>query len=667
MWPSFLNMLSWWQWTILAAIPPAIVLLYFLKLKRKPIEVPSTYLWHKSIEDLHVNTIWQRLRRNLLLLLQLLVLLLVILAVLNPSWWGEQLVGDRFIFLVDNSASMQATDVEPTRLDEAKHQTLGLIDKMKPGDVGMVISFADAARVEQIFTTNRDKLKQAVKGIEPTDRATVLLEALKVAAGLANPGRSSEDASDYQVAEALPADVYIVSDGKFGAVEGFSLGNLRPVFIPVGETGARNVAVAAFDVARSETQQDLLHAFARLENYGPEPAAVTAQLLLDGNEVALAEDTIAPGEASGVSFPLEATEEGILQLVVSDKDDFPLDDVAYLVLSPPRRSRVLLVTAGNEPLELALQTDSAMELAELEVEPPSYLDGQKYQKAAVAGTWDLVIYDRCRPKSMPRANTLMLGAIPPESGWAAEEKQDAPQIIDVDAAHPLMQWIDLGDVLVVEATPLKPPAGATPLIDSDVGTLAAVAPREGYEDAVLGFVLIGETVGEGGTAERYVGTNWMTKQSFPVFVYNLFTYLGGAGGRTAVAPVLPGEIVALDRLDPGAEITVVSPDGRSTAGRADEVGTFAFSDTGELGVYDVMMGKSTLRRFAVNLFHPRESDIPLIDDPKKNVPSIRIGYVEVAGQRQTEQSRREIWRELLLVGLLVLAVEWYIYGRRVAA
>ena len=71
------NMLSWWQWVILAAVPPAIVALYFLKLKRRPLEVPSTYLWHKSIEDLHVNTIWQRLRRNLLLLLQLLLILLV--------------------------------------------------------------------------------------------------------------------------------------------------------------------------------------------------------------------------------------------------------------------------------------------------------------------------------------------------------------------------------------------------------------------------------------------------------------------------------------------------------------------------------------------------------------------------------------------------------------
>ena len=60
-------MLSWWQWALLAAVPPAIVLLYFLKLQpHSRCEVPSTYLWRKSIEDLHVNSIWQRLRPSLL-------------------------------------------------------------------------------------------------------------------------------------------------------------------------------------------------------------------------------------------------------------------------------------------------------------------------------------------------------------------------------------------------------------------------------------------------------------------------------------------------------------------------------------------------------------------------------------------------------------------------
>src|SRR3972149_9601088 len=122
MFPSLTNMLTWWQWLILAAVPPAIVALYFLKLKRRPVVVPSTYLWHKSIEDLHVNTIWQRLKRNILLLLQLLLIFLLMGALLRPSWQGTKLEGNRFVFLVDNSASMSATDIDPTRLANAKQQ-----------------------------------------------------------------------------------------------------------------------------------------------------------------------------------------------------------------------------------------------------------------------------------------------------------------------------------------------------------------------------------------------------------------------------------------------------------------------------------------------------------------------------------------------------------------
>ena len=66
MWPEWTSMLSGWQWAALGAVPPVLVALYFLKLKRQPLEVPSTYLWLKSVEDLHVNSLWQRLRKSLL-------------------------------------------------------------------------------------------------------------------------------------------------------------------------------------------------------------------------------------------------------------------------------------------------------------------------------------------------------------------------------------------------------------------------------------------------------------------------------------------------------------------------------------------------------------------------------------------------------------------------
>src|SRR5487761_1669062 len=254
------SMLSPLQWSLLALVPPAIVALYFLKLKRQPLEVPSTYLWHRSIEDLHVNSIWQRLRQSLLLFLQLLLIALLIFTLTRPSWQATRLIGNRFIFLVDNSASMGATDIEPTRLAAAKQKTLALIDEMASGDVAMVISFADNARVEQAFTATRNELRRHVEEIKQTDRPTSLADALRVASGLANPGRSSnqQDSQDFQVAEAEPATLYIFSDGKFPDVKDFSLGHLRPVYEPIGAETSENVAIAAFTATRHESNPDVL-------------------------------------------------------------------------------------------------------------------------------------------------------------------------------------------------------------------------------------------------------------------------------------------------------------------------------------------------------------------------------------------------------------------------
>ena len=74
------NMLPWYQWAVFATVPLLIFLLYFLKLRRVPLEVPSTYLWSRTVEDLHVNSLWQRLRNNLLLWLQLLAVGLLALS-----------------------------------------------------------------------------------------------------------------------------------------------------------------------------------------------------------------------------------------------------------------------------------------------------------------------------------------------------------------------------------------------------------------------------------------------------------------------------------------------------------------------------------------------------------------------------------------------------------
>ena len=376
--PSWAPMLSAWQWILLAAVPPAIIALYFLKLKRLPLEVPSTYLWHKSIEDLHVNSIWQRLRQSLLLFLQLLLVLLAILALLRPTWNDTTLVGDRFVFLIDTSASMAAKDMAPSRLEAARQQALADIDKMESDDVGMVISFADSARVEQQFTGSQKLLRHAVESIKQTNRTTNMKEALQVAAGLANPGRSATDISDVQVAEAMPATLLIYSDGGLDRVEGFSLGNLTPEFRQMGVatydtpdpkvpdqkrgeilTWAPNVGIAAFTTRRKEAKADQLEAFARLENYGPDDVEVEVELRLNGELVDARRVEIGTQDSNGVPFDLGEIRDGVLELRAKTGDMLAIDDTAWTVINPPKRAKVLFVTPGNEPLGFAFNTERA--------------------------------------------------------------------------------------------------------------------------------------------------------------------------------------------------------------------------------------------------------------------------------------------------------------------
>ena len=101
---------------------PLLVLMYFLKLRRVEAAVSSTLLWKRAVQDLRVNAPFQRLRRNLLLLLQLLALAAVLLALAGPIMTMRPSAGKRFVLLIDRSASMSAKEDggKTTRLAMAK-------------------------------------------------------------------------------------------------------------------------------------------------------------------------------------------------------------------------------------------------------------------------------------------------------------------------------------------------------------------------------------------------------------------------------------------------------------------------------------------------------------------------------------------------------------------
>src|SRR3954469_7883883 len=130
--PSFLN--PWMAAAAAAVAVPALLVLYFLKLKRRELAVSSTLLWKKAIQDLQVNAPFQKLRKNLLLLLQLLLLILLLLALSRPITFFTPGAGKNTVIIIDRSPSMSANDIgKLTRLDEAKRQAKELVESIDRG------------------------------------------------------------------------------------------------------------------------------------------------------------------------------------------------------------------------------------------------------------------------------------------------------------------------------------------------------------------------------------------------------------------------------------------------------------------------------------------------------------------------------------------------------
>src|SRR5205807_1638476 len=122
----------------LAPMAGLIVLMYILKLRRRDVVVSSTFLWRQVIRDVQANAPFQKLRKNLLLFLQLLAIALIILAISRPFWRGMGIGGRSVVIVVDTSASMMATDVGRSRLDEAKRVAREVVRDMKPQDQMML-------------------------------------------------------------------------------------------------------------------------------------------------------------------------------------------------------------------------------------------------------------------------------------------------------------------------------------------------------------------------------------------------------------------------------------------------------------------------------------------------------------------------------------------------
>ncbi len=663
-------------------IPPLIAL-YFLKLKRQVRLVPSTLLWKKAIEDLHVNAPFQRLRASLLLLLQLAVLILAALALGKPMRKAVQPFEDTVVILIDQSASMGVVEADGrTRLEAAKEQAKLRIDNLGEDARAMVIAFCDRATVVASFDAHKDALKRKIDSIEQTQSTSQLGEAMALAEAYTQVNlMGAEEGGTDRPPEPMvsPATVFIFSDGRVEDADAVALQKFEVSRVNLVALGERrdNVGIIAMDARRHYEQPQWLEVAAVVQNFGPEPRTLDAVLYVAGQHAGVQTVTLAAGSATAVApeippspnadlaneagmgdmsvaafDPVEFESGGVVEVVLRIDDALAADDRAWTVVEPPRPLKVLLVAEHNWLLERAL---AALPLTLTRMTPAEYEAASEQQLSdGKRSLFDVVVVDRHNTSRLPVGNYFFWEGIPRLAGLEAGGVVDDEVVVNWDETHPMLRHVAVESLLLAQWRALRLPSDAEVLIEGETGPVLAYLTREGSQFLLSAFSLVIDR--PGGVA--LLNTHWSAGVDFIVFLQNavqtLASNLAGTGRRS----VRPGEPITLSVPSRADHMTILRPDGSSeriaTAGAV----MAPYARTHLVGAYRVEPAEPGADAFAVNLFNANESQVAPAE-------SLTLGAGNVSAQAASVETNRPFWPVLLLALLGVLVLEWVVYNQRV--
>lgn len=606
----------------LIAIP--ILLLYMLRLRRQEVLVSSNFLWQQLLEDNEANTPWQRLRRNLLLLLQLLILALMVLALARPFVTVPVISSGQTAILIDASASMNATDGGEgrTRFEAALDEAITIISEMGADDTITIIRVGAVPEVLIPYTGDRVRLRSIVRDMQPGLGTSDWVGALTLASG----GVSDENFT-----------IVIISDGGIGEAE-----NLPPIpgdkrYISVGESNS-NLAITALATATIPGQSPQL--FLQVTNYSGQDASVSVNIRINGRLTD--SPTIDVPATSRISLPSINLPENFETLeaeleLPTITDYLALDDTAWTVSSDVRSRRVLLVTPGN--IYIQEVTRSIPGLQAFRVSPEQGLPAQEY---------DLYIFDNWLPEILPEGDILIINPTHGTSLFTLTGTSRNASRINVTSADPRMQYVNFNAVNILEYQTVAGIGWADVLVQTDDGPLVFAGEVDGRQIAVLTFAVQ--------NSDLPLNIAW------PILMTNLVQWFTPSNIVNNPVGLRLGDPVRI--LPPSFEADTVRihlPDSSQHDFNI-ESDTLIFTDTTQPGLYsvDVLAGGEIVQSqmFAVNLFDERESDItPVTGELQLGDATATVGEREELGQQ-------EFWTWILLGALAVLLIEWYVYHQR---
>src|SRR5210317_1047649 len=120
-------------------IIPILIIIHTLKPKPRQVDVTNLFLWNAVLREKSRNISFERLKKNLPLLLQVLIVVLAALALAKPTWMNLTAKKGNMILVIDTSASMKTRSGSGIRFDLARQKALQLIEKLDPGQKILIV------------------------------------------------------------------------------------------------------------------------------------------------------------------------------------------------------------------------------------------------------------------------------------------------------------------------------------------------------------------------------------------------------------------------------------------------------------------------------------------------------------------------------------------------
>jgi len=650
------------------AIP--IVIFYILKIRLRRHAVSTVMFWKQVLDEQNPRSIWQRLRHMVSLLLQLAMLSLLVLALADPYFFWEVRSARRLVIVVDNSASMNATDVKPSRLAEARRQADQLIAGMRHRDEVALVAAGTQPRVIVGFTGRQRTLSDAVQAMAPSDGPSHVAEAIALGQrllGERQDGKRQEvivltdgrfAGNDQFLSRQPDSASDIPPDSGSGSTKAGADGLAQVTLRVVGERSS-NLGITQFQVRRSLVDPLGYEILAEVTNAseGPVECRFEIDLTSPSRDTSEPIDVVPlklePGGKWSQVFEKTSAEGGHLVARLKHDDVLAIDNRAWAVLPRREIQPVLLVTSGNLFLQKVFEANPLVKLSVVEQAPDPL----------PAGT--VIVYHRTAPEKLPPGNVFVIDPANSNDVFTVNEPLENAIVTKQDKDSPLMSHVRLDNVVMPEARKLVP---AQP---DQVHVLAAAISTDPLFFTVArpeGKVLVLTVNLDKGDLPL--------RTAFPISVGNALHWF--AGNKSDLRESLPaGSLVTVTTSDfasppTGKDLMLVSPSQNSkpllmngdkvTFGPLDECGIWKVEEKRPTTIQAQTDKESerpslTLMELACNLANASESDVRPPEEllSEKTSPSPVLAGV----------GSRPIWFWLLLLGLALTSIEWCLYQRRV--